>query len=318
MRPPISDDFPFLQVAPDVYPKCVDMAPSLECTPQHAFGAMIRFWGQLANRRYLAGKTAVVMTATELARRLKLVFGHAVELETFVDQGFLEPQSEADSYRVRGMSRYIDAEVRRRKIIEAALEREEAKRRTGERPALETSCTEGATATPVQGADGVQLNCTGTAPQPQSNPGAGTESLEFRVESLETVVVEEEKSPNFSKTTTTPQSGPSADFEGRWDERRGLFLAFWNESRGKLGMAAESPSAELLSSLESVFADVDERCPDDPLLAESHLVIDFLHDTSLRKHTLATLLHPNVLPERLNAACAKAIAEPRRARRRSL
>lgn len=320
MREEIDPQLPYIQVHRSVPGKAIKVATPLKVPVPFVVGALVTFWQTLADRRLLAahgrlhnGRPAFVLSASETSERLKDAFGMDVPLGLMCRQDFLEPVGDSE-YRIRGMSRYLNAEAGR--IAKKAT------RTTGERPALHpvpSGAPQGSDPSPTGVTPGGDPNATGVVPRlDSSRTGAlprKDERLETRDEE-ETVVVEEGTEPFSQTTTTTPQSGPSADFEGELSKRDRDFLAYWSEMRVELGMAPESVHAELLPPLHVALDEVGQRCPDDPTWAESYLVLDFLRDGTVKRRTLATLLNPRVLPDRLDSACAKALAEPRGSQRR--
>jgi hypothetical protein len=109
---------PHIQVDRSVGPKAAQLAAELKVTYQHARGSLDVFWEGLADRRILAqalDTARLVLTEEDLTVRLRLAFGMPVDLGHFVSLGFLEPV-EPGKFRVRGASRYIDAEIKRLKL----------------------------------------------------------------------------------------------------------------------------------------------------------------------------------------------------------
>lgn len=111
MRGEIDPQVPFIQVHRSVGPKAASLAQVLKVTYQHARGSLDVFWEGLADRRILAGKSELMLTAKELETRLLLAFGQPVDLDHLVHLGLLEPRD--GRYRVRGMSRYLVMEASR-------------------------------------------------------------------------------------------------------------------------------------------------------------------------------------------------------------
>lgn len=112
-RTEIDPQLPYIQIHRSVGPKAAQLAPVLALSYQHVRGAMDILWESLADRRVLAGKVAVILTDTEARARLRMAFGQEVDPGLLALAGFFE--SAVDGWRVRGMSRYTNAEARRLK-----------------------------------------------------------------------------------------------------------------------------------------------------------------------------------------------------------
>lgn len=110
-RETIDPQVPYIQVHRSVGAKAAQLAPVLGVTYQHVRGALDVFWEGLADRRILAGKSELLLTAEELDTRLRLAFGMEVKLGDLVALGLLEFRE--GLYRVRGMSRYLVMEALR-------------------------------------------------------------------------------------------------------------------------------------------------------------------------------------------------------------
>lgn len=110
----IDPQLPFIQVHRSSAAMGAALAPLLGITYQHARGALVLFWESLADRRLLAKALLlpvpmVVLDDKECQRRLQVAFGVQVPPELAATVGILELQNDA-KWRVRGMSRYLDAE----------------------------------------------------------------------------------------------------------------------------------------------------------------------------------------------------------------
>lgn len=113
----IDPHLPYIQVHRSVAHMAAQLAPLLEVSYQHARGGLDVLWETLADRRILAKalalpKPMVLLGDPECRRRLRLAFGRPVEPDTLETVGALERQPDGQ-WRVRGMSRYIDAELAR-------------------------------------------------------------------------------------------------------------------------------------------------------------------------------------------------------------
>lgn len=190
-RTGIDPQLPYIQVHRTAGPKAAQLAIALKVTYQHARGGLDVFWESLADRRLLDrhrqdidGVPAFVMGQEELERRLRLAFGVPVDVSEMVSLGFLEPVSSAGwsaserGFRVRGMSRYLNAEAGRK-----------AKKGTAPAPAPDA----GDTMTPPRSDPGD----TPVSPRSfvGSNRGATPQRREARGESEETRPKEEEAPP---------------------------------------------------------------------------------------------------------------------------
>lgn len=121
----IDPQLPFIQLHRSVLQRASVLAPSLGMSTAQAIGCMVLFWMELSDRRLLAkhipnGK--VVLEGPELARRLRMSFGHAVDVEDFIVAGLIEREGNALGdgvgtwFRIRGMSRQLETEAKRLKI----------------------------------------------------------------------------------------------------------------------------------------------------------------------------------------------------------
>jgi hypothetical protein len=146
----IDPQLPYIQIHRSVGTKAAQLAPILGLTYQHVRGSLDVFWESLADRRLLSGKTVILLPATELVARLRLAFGQVIDFEPLVHSGLLEAHP-GGLYRVRGMSRYLEAEAKRA-----------GKKSRGTHPNHQSS-------TPPQ----VDQNTTHTPPQVVPHPTSG-------------------------------------------------------------------------------------------------------------------------------------------------
>ena len=113
-----SDPLPYTQIDRAVAPKVALLAAKIQVSTQHAKGSLIDFWELNGDPRVLedlvrAGKTEVVLDRAEITRRFELASGGKIlEPEYLVTLGILEARG-ADTYRVRGMSRFFAPVVAR-------------------------------------------------------------------------------------------------------------------------------------------------------------------------------------------------------------
>lgn len=113
-RTEIDPQLPFIQVHRSAGAMAAQLAPLLNVTYQHARGGLDVFWEGLADRRVLARglalpKPMVVLDDAECRQRLQLAFGMELPPKLAETVGILEAL-EDQKWRVRGMSRYLEAE----------------------------------------------------------------------------------------------------------------------------------------------------------------------------------------------------------------
>lgn len=114
MRDEIDPQLPYIQVHRSVAAMAAQLAEPLKVSYQHVRGALDVFWESLADRRILQRALSlevpmVVLAEADAANRLWLAFGLKVDVALVVAAGVLEAVGPG-KYRVRGMSRYLDAE----------------------------------------------------------------------------------------------------------------------------------------------------------------------------------------------------------------
>lgn len=105
-----SDPLPFTQVDRAVKQTAALIATRLELSFQHAIGGLVQFWELNGDPRdlealLLAGKTEVVLSRDEVARRFVMAMGKGLDPDDLASLRLLERRE--DGYRVRGMSRYL-------------------------------------------------------------------------------------------------------------------------------------------------------------------------------------------------------------------
>jgi hypothetical protein len=122
-----SDPLPFVQIDRAVEPAAALLAGHLKVTHQHAIGSLYAFWKLCADPRELEAviestpvgtEPAVCLDAEDVALRFDLASGTRVEPVVLERLGLLEP--DGARYRVRGMSRYLDAVADRLQARKAA------------------------------------------------------------------------------------------------------------------------------------------------------------------------------------------------------
>ena len=113
----IDPQFPFVQFHRSAQLAASQIATLLKLPVPHVVGGLVCFWFGLADRRILAKHPdGVVLSSEEIQGRMELAFGvSALPLRPFVLAGLLE-ERDGGNYRVRGMSRYLDAEAKRSKL----------------------------------------------------------------------------------------------------------------------------------------------------------------------------------------------------------
>lgn len=121
-----SDPLPFVQVDRSAHQLAAALGTRLGLPYQHVLGGLVVFWGINGKPRELealirAGKSEVVLSATELTRRFNVAMGQDLDptaLEALELLGLVEPR--AEGYRVRGMARFFKPLEKRAKRQAAA------------------------------------------------------------------------------------------------------------------------------------------------------------------------------------------------------
>lgn len=122
-----SDPLPFIQLDRSVEPIAAMLAGHLKVSHQHAIGSLYGFWKLCAEPRELeriveragGGTPSLELDAHDIALRFELASGARVEPVVLARLGLLEPL-EGTQFRVRGMSRYLDAIAARSRARKAA------------------------------------------------------------------------------------------------------------------------------------------------------------------------------------------------------
>lgn len=123
----IDPQLPFLQIHRSAVSVAAQLAQVLGLSAQTVIGSLVLLWHGMADRRFLGRHLkagAVLLSAADVEARLCLAFGCRTlpaPLSVFEAAGVLELVG--DLYRVRGMSRYIEAELARLRKKETAAQK---------------------------------------------------------------------------------------------------------------------------------------------------------------------------------------------------
>lgn len=254
----IDPQLPYIQVHRSVGAKAAQLAPVLNVSYQHARGSLEVFWEGLADRRVLLRalqlpQPAIILSGSECRLRLQLAFGLEVDLALMMSVGFLEELGE-NKYRVRGMSRYLYAEIRRQEEAQANSARGKKRAATARRdargrlvagaPAGDDSSQPPAD---IQPPAGERLVTTPAGDQPATSKETRDERLEVRSKS--------KKPPPYPPPPSQKSSEPPAD-----EDDGNFSAAFWDATqdiREEEGLARErDPPGEFKSKVSSAEREV--------------------------------------------------------------
>jgi hypothetical protein len=111
-RQELDPQLPYIQVHRGVAAKAAQLAARCGLDYYRVRGVLDCLWEGLADRRILGRALvvgAVTLTADQVAAKILGPLGPGVTIDEVIEAGFLEPRGDG-TYRVRGMSRYLDAE----------------------------------------------------------------------------------------------------------------------------------------------------------------------------------------------------------------
>ena len=225
-----SDPLPYVQVDRAVKPKATLLANALGVTPQHATGSLVEFWELCGDPRELEAivvatppdeEPEVVLAPDDLRLRFKLASGHDLDPAVMARLGLVEPR--AQSFRVRGMSRYFEPIVKRIQAREAASK--------GGKASVETRRKKTGTAQPVGGKG--------------SNPSEGAGSKAAQATAQATTEAEPKRQPkrNGSDDGSATEAEPNPSGQRTADSSLRVSMSSPFE-QPRAGDESKPPSAE--------------------------------------------------------------------------